>query len=63
MAGTPDPSAAARRAELQAWYVQRLLPKLERAARSGVADARSVAALHAEMRALLELEPPVERAA
>jgi hypothetical protein len=58
MAQTPD-----RRAELQAWYLERLQPKLERAVRSGVADAWSVAALHAEMRALLDLEPVRERAA
>jgi hypothetical protein len=58
MPSTPD-----RRAEVQAWYREHLQPKLERAVRSGVADPRSVAALHAELRALLDLEPARDRAA
>jgi hypothetical protein len=57
------PQPPDRRAELQAWYLERLQPKLERAVRSGVADPGSVAALHAEMRALLDLEPARRHAA
>jgi hypothetical protein len=48
------------RVELQAWYLGGLLPKLARAARTGVADPGAVEALDAEMRAFLDL-PEEER--
>jgi hypothetical protein len=43
------------RAELQAWYLGGLLPKLARAARTGVIDRRAASALDADVRALLDL--------
>jgi hypothetical protein len=47
------------RAELQAWYLQGLLPQLSRAAGSGVVEPRAVDALDAQMRSFLQL--PVAR--
>ena len=47
------------RAELEAWYLRGLLPKLARAARTGVADAQAVRTLDADLRALLDI--PRER--
>lgn len=60
---TGDKRARAARAELQAWYVQGLLPKLARAASSGVADPRAVEALDADVRGLLDLAREREEAA
>ena len=56
--GARDP-----RAELQAWYLQGLLPKLARAAGSGTVDPRAVEALDGEMRAFLDLARAREEAA
>jgi hypothetical protein len=53
MAAPEDTSTA--RAELQSWYLHGLLPKLARAAQTGVVDPRAVAALDAEVRKLLDL--------
>ncbi len=47
--------AQAARAELQVWYLEDLLPKLGRAARTGSVDPRAVVALDADVRALLDL--------
>jgi hypothetical protein len=58
MATTADQRARAARAELQAWYLRGLLPKLVRAARSGVIDLREVEGLDADLRTLLD--PSVE---
>jgi uncharacterized protein YciW len=41
-------------AELQAWYVERLRPKLARATRANLVRAAAAAALDERMRALLE---------
>jgi hypothetical protein len=54
--------ANAARAELQSWYLQRLQPKLARAASTGVVDPRAVAALDAEVRGLLDLAQAREAA-
>ena len=43
------------RAELQAWYVARLWPKLDAAARTGAAAPAAVAALDALLREFLDL--------
>jgi hypothetical protein len=51
------------RAELQAWYLRGLLPKLVQAAKAGAADVGAVGALDAEMRALLEISQEREEAA
>ncbi|HSC49832.1 MAG TPA: hypothetical protein VLD16_06155 [Gaiellaceae bacterium] len=48
-------SADEARAELRSWYVHGLQPKLARAASTGAADPRAVAALDAEVRRVLEL--------
>lgn len=53
----------AARADLRAWYLRGLLPKLSRAASSGVIDRREVEGLDAEVRALLGLSPPRKEAA
>ena len=55
---TPD-----ARSELQAWYLQGLLPRLARAAGSGAVDPRAVDALDGEMRAFLGLSRAREEAA
>jgi len=47
------------RAELHAWYLRGLRPKLARAARTGVVAPQALEALDAEVRALLDL--PLER--
>lgn len=51
------------RAELEAWYLRGLLPKLARAARVGLADRQAVQALDADMRALLDIPKQREKAA
>jgi len=51
------------RAELEAWYRRGLLPKLARAARSGVVDGRAVDALDADVRALLDISQERKEAA
>ena len=51
------------RAELRSWYLHGLLPKLARAATTGVADPRTVEGLDAEMRAFLDLARAPEEAA
>ena len=43
------------RAELQAWYVHGLQPKLARAASTGAVDPQAVAALDAEVRRFLDI--------
>jgi len=43
------------RAELQAWYLDSLRPKLEGAATAGTVRASSIALLDRELRELLEL--------
>ena len=63
MATTEDQKARAARAELQAWYVRGLLPKLTRAASTGVADPRAIEALDADVRGLLDLARAREEAA
>ncbi|HEU5216039.1 MAG TPA: hypothetical protein VFU30_10905 [Gaiellaceae bacterium] len=55
-------NARAARAELRAWYLRGLLPKLARAASSGVIELREVEGLDAEVRALLDLSPREEAA-
>ena len=54
---------AAARAELQAWYLRGLLPRLVHAARTGVVDVRAVEALDAGVRTLLDLSPADKKAA
>jgi hypothetical protein len=51
------------RAELQAWYLGGLLPKLTRAANAGVVDLGAVDALDATMRGFLALSRTPEKAA
>jgi hypothetical protein len=51
------------RAELRAWYLSGLLPKLARAAGLGVVNAQAVEALDHDLRALLELSPERQEAA
>jgi hypothetical protein len=51
------------RAELQAWYVRSLLPKLAQAARAGSVDPRYAAALDMKMRAFLGVADEHEEAA
>jgi hypothetical protein len=51
------------RAELRAWYLRGLLPKLERAARGEVVEPRAVEALDVDVRALLDLSHEREEAA
>jgi hypothetical protein len=63
VATTGDTRARAARAELQAWYVRSLLPKLARAASAGVADPRAIEALDADVRGLLDLARAREEAA
>jgi hypothetical protein len=63
MATRANENVRAARAELQAWYLGGLLPKLARAASSGVIDPREVEGLDAEIRGLLDLAPPREEAA
>jgi hypothetical protein len=46
--------ARTARAELQAWYLHSLLPKLARAGRTGVVDERAIEALDAAVRALID---------
>jgi hypothetical protein len=55
--------ARAARAELQAWYLQGLLPKLARASRKGTVDARALVALDADVRKLLDLSHAREEVA
>jgi hypothetical protein len=51
------------RAELQAWYLRGLLPKLAQAARAGVVELQAVEALDGEVRALLDLTQERKEAA
>jgi hypothetical protein len=63
MATMATKSTRDARAELQAWYLRSLLPKLARTAKKGAVDPRAVEALDAEVRALLDLGPEREEAA
>jgi hypothetical protein len=58
-----DDRARTARAELQAWYIHALLPKLTRAAKAGVVDPRALDALDDDVRALLDLARVRERGA
>ncbi len=58
-----DDNTRTARAELQYWYLHRLLPKLARAATTGAVDRAAAAALDADVRALLDLAREHERAA
>jgi hypothetical protein len=58
-----DARTSTARTELQSWYQRGLLPKLERAAAAGAVDARALAALDADVRALLDLSREREEAA
>ena len=60
---TTNEEARAARAELHAWYLGGLLPKLAHAGRTGTVDVRAVEALDADMRSLLDLSPAQEEAA
>jgi hypothetical protein len=62
MGTTPKDDGAAR-AQLQAWYLRALLPKVARAATAGAVDVRAASAFDDEMRALLDLSRTHERAA
>jgi hypothetical protein len=53
----------AARAELQAWYLGGLLPKLACAAKAGLVDVGALDALDADVRALLELSREQKEAA
>jgi hypothetical protein len=55
MATPANRSPRDARAELQAWYLNGLLPKLARAVRRGAAERGAVNALDADVRALLDL--------
>ena len=55
MATMPNERTHDARAELQAWYVHGLQPKLARAASTGAVDPQAVAALDAEVRRFLDL--------
>ena len=63
MPSTPTESPRDARAELQAWYFRGLLPKLARAAGSGVIAPQALEALDVEVRALLDLPREQEEAA
>lgn len=51
------------RAELQAWYLRGLLPKLGRAAERGALDPRELEALDGQVRSLIDLPREREEAA
>jgi hypothetical protein len=51
------------RAEVRAWYLRGLKPKLARAANAGSVDPMAAAALDAEVRNLLDLSRPRDEAA
>jgi hypothetical protein len=55
MATMSKKDARDARAELQAWYLHGLLPKLARAASTGTVDTGAVEALDADVRALLDV--------
>ncbi|PWU22855.1 MAG: hypothetical protein C5B48_09605 [Candidatus Rokuibacteriota bacterium] len=55
MAKTTERRNLDRRADLQAWYIDSLRPKLEDAATAGTVPATSVASLDRDLRKLLEL--------
>lgn len=59
----PSERTSSARAELQAWYLHGLLPKLARAAGAGVVDTQELRALDAGLRALLDLPLEQEEAA
>lgn len=63
MATTPKKRAGTARAELQAWFVDDLRPKLLRAVSTGRAEQRAVEALDSQLRALLDLSQGREDAA
>jgi hypothetical protein len=63
MATTANTRTREIRAELQAWYLRGLLPKLARAARTGAVDGGAVAALDADLRALLGISRERKEAA
>jgi hypothetical protein len=58
-----DKRKEAVRAELQAWYLEGLQPKLARAARTGAVDPREIAACDAELRRFLRIAAVEENAA
>ena len=55
LATMPNERTSDARAELRAWYLHGLQPKLARAASSGAVDPQAVAALDAEVRRFLDL--------
>lgn len=56
-----QPTKSDARAELQAWYLESLQPKLARAAAAGVAPSAAVLALDEQVRAFIGL--PLDDAA
>jgi uncharacterized protein YciW len=63
MATTRNKRTRQARAELRAWYLHRLLPKLARAAKTGVVNPGAVEALDADLRAMLEIAQERKEAA
>lgn len=59
----PNERARTARAELHAWYLRSLLPKLARAATTGAADPAALDALDAQVRELLDLSRSRKEAA
>jgi hypothetical protein len=58
-----DERSRTARAELQAWYIHTLLPKLTRATKAGVVNPQALDALDHDVRALLDLSRVQERVA
>ena len=54
MVTMPNERTNEARAELRSWYLHSLQPKLARAASTGAADPRALAALDDELRKLLD---------
>ena len=63
MAAIVNSRAKEARADLRAWYLRGLLPKLTRAAGEGAVDAGAMEALDADVRSLLEISEEREEAA
>jgi hypothetical protein len=63
MATSRDKRTRDARAALQGWYLHGLLPKLARAAKTGVVNPGAVEALDADLRALLEISQERKEAA
>jgi hypothetical protein len=63
MATMANERANTARAELQAWYLHGLRPKLARAGEAGVVDRGALEALDDDVRALLDLSRAGEEAA